>query len=111
MATTARGQAHSKLMYFISNPKVRNEKKQSFLTGRLEIQRNILIDYKKQRFFDFDFFPTGYRRGRRGVAGGGWMALLELEYKRANMYASACKHVRMQACKHVNMHACQRVNT
>ena len=28
-----------------------------------------------------------------------------------SMYASACKHVRMQACKHVNMHACQRVNT
>ena len=44
------------------------------------------------------------------VVGGVWMALLELEYKRASMYASACKHVRMQACKHVNMHACQRVN-
>ena len=46
MATTARGQAPSKFMYFISNPKVRNEKKQSFLTRRLEIKKDILIKHQ-----------------------------------------------------------------
>ena len=56
-----------------SNPTVRNEKKHSFLTRMLEVKRNILIRRKNNIFFcDFDLFPTGYRRGRRG---GGWGGL------------------------------------
>ena len=81
MATTARGQAPSKFMYFISNPKVRHEKKHSFLTRRLEVKRNSLIK-PKQRFFDLAFSQRA-----TDVDGGGgwvwwWLALFELEYKR-----------------------------
>ena len=68
---------------------------------------------RNQRAFSSVASPCGLPTWTEGVmvAGGVCMALFELEYMRASMYASACKHVRMQACKHVSMHACQRVNT
>ena len=69
MATTARGQAPSKFMYFISNPKVRNQKKQSFLTRRLEISRNIFIKRLKNNEELLIFFP----RRVTDVDGGGWL--------------------------------------
>ena len=94
MAITARGQAPSKFMYFLSNPNVRKEKKHSFPTRRLEMKRNILVK-------DFDLFPTGYRRGRRGwwlVVVVGWRCLS------LNISVQACTQV------HVSMYACTPVS-
>ena len=71
MATTARGQAPSKFMYFVSNPKVRNEKKHLFLTRRLEIKKAHFDQTIINRFYDFDF-PDGLPTWTEG---GGWGGL------------------------------------